>query len=112
MTVQVIKMFDPSTLNKAQYVLYSVPTDAAYVLSNARIRFANSDSIAHSIYAYGVPIGQGPSSSNVFLPPVSLASSSYMDVDVPELGPGGSLIAISDADGAVVVHCLSALLFS
>lgn len=113
MTVQVLKLFDPTPLTIGVAVLYTVPLSATgAVLGNGRIRFTNTDTVQHAVTAYGVPSGGTAATANAFLSAVVVAGNSYLDSALPELTAGGSVQALADTSGVVVVHCLAGVLFS
>ena len=113
MPVQVVKLFDAIELGVTVTSLYSLSSmDTGTTLANGRIRFANTDSAQHTVTAYAVPYGSTPGSGNAFLFSVPVPGNSYLDTPIPELTAGGSVQALANVGGVIVVHCLAAMLFS
>lgn len=114
MAVQVVKMFDPIMLvSSGLTTLYTVPiAPSSMVLGRARVRFTNVTAYQQVVSAYDVPHGQAAGTGNLNLSMVPVAANGYLDVDMPVLGPGGSIVALAGADNSVVVHSMDGVLFS
>lgn len=107
------KLFAPNQVNNANETLYTVPASpTTNRLRNAVIRFANTTAGAVTIKAFAVPSGGAAGDDNVFLPTTSVAANSYIDVDMPVLEAGGTLVAIAGAATSITAHYMSGVLES
>lgn len=113
MAVSIVVLFAPVQLASSVGVIYAVPAaPTTTVLQRGRVRFSNTDSAAHTITGYAVPAGGSPGASNEFFPGESLAGNTHIDVDVPLLGPGGTIQAFADTAAKVTILPLDGILFS
>lgn len=113
MAVTILVLFAPVQLAGSVGVVYAVPTNpTTTTLQNCRVRFSNTDTAPHNITGYAVPSGGSPGAGNEFFPGESLAANAHVDVDVPQLGPGGTIQAFADTASKVTILPLSGTLFS
>lgn len=113
MAVSITNLFTPVQLGATVTTIYSVSTTPkTNVLSRGRVRFTNTDTVPHAITAYGVPAGGTAGASNAFMNAESLGSNDHVDIDVPLLGPGGTLQAFADMANTVTIHAIDGILFS
>jgi hypothetical protein len=113
MAVQVTTLFAPTVLTASAAVIYTAPASpSTTVLTNGRVRFTNTSAGARSITAYAVPAAGSPAAGNCFMNAEALAANAHVDVDVPLLGPGGTLQALADVTSDVTITALSGVLFS
>lgn len=104
------KLFPPAQLAAVAGTIYTCPaTPAAYVV-NGRIRFTNTDSAAHQVTAYLVPSGGSSGASNAFLTAYSIAANSFLDIDLPQMGPGDFLQAFADTANKITVHSVAGVI--
>lgn len=113
MAVQVQKLFDLVQLGTVAATLYTVPASpATIVLQNGRVRIANTTTAAVAATLYAVPSGGSAAPANQFLPGEAIAGNSHVDVDIPQLGPGGFIQGLAGTASALTVGPLSGVLFS
>lgn len=112
MAVQVPKLFDMVALGTVAATLYTVPANpATIVLANARLRISNTGTAAAAVTLYAVANAGTAAPANAFLPGESVAGNSHLDVDVPTLGPGGTIQGFAGTT-LVAIGPLSGVLFS
>jgi len=97
--------------NAAVDTLFTVDAaPASNLLRNGRVRFANVTASPVTVKAWAVPAAGAAADANVILPTVAIAANSYIDLDLPLVGPGGfvqaqagaaSSIAASSIDGFI-----------
>jgi hypothetical protein len=113
MTVTPIQMFEPTVLGTEAESLYTAENGPSNQLLGAgRVRFTNTSNAQVTVTAYAVPTGGTAGASNTFLPGVAIPALSFMDVDIPVLGIGDSLQAMSNTASVVVASALNGVLFS
>jgi hypothetical protein len=113
MAFLVTQLFPPTVLTGATTTIYTVPaTPTTNTLKNGRARFTNTDVAAHAVTAYAIQSGGVAGSANCFLEKFSIASGTYLDIDLPVLGPGGFYQAFADITGMVTMFQLDGILFS
>lgn len=108
------KLFASKQVNNAAVdTLLTVPaTPSSSILRNARIRFANTTAIAATIKAWGVPVAGAAADGNVFLPTVSIAPNSFIDVDVPTLSAGDFVQAQAGTASAITASLIDGFIQS
>ena len=78
--------------------LFTVPTSpSSLILINGRLRFVNHTGGAVTVKAWAVPLSGSALNSNLFLPTTSIGANSYLDVDIPQMGPGAFVQAQAGA---------------
>ena len=93
--------------NAAPDVLISVPSlPVSQLLINGRVRFINHTAGAVTITAWAVPSGGSPGNGNIALPVTSIGANSYLDVDVPQIGAGGTFEAQAGAAASITAQPL------
>lgn len=113
MTISYAKFFAPTVLSTAAGTLYTTPAQpTTTLLRGGRVRFTNTTASAASVTAYAVPSGGTPSASNAFLSGRSVPPNDYIDVDVPIIGPGDFISALSGTASAITAHAIAGGLFS
>ena len=101
------KLFAPAQLPAAAGTIYTCPaTPAAYVV-NGRIRFTNTDGAAHQVTAYLVPSGGSAGVGNAFLVSYTIGANAFLDIDLPQMGPGDFLQAFADVANKVTIHSIA-----
>jgi len=99
--------------NAAPDVLFTVPsTPTSMLLINGRVRFANHTAGAVTITAWAVPASGSPANDNIALPQTSIGANSYLDVDVPQLGAGGTFQAQAGAATSITAQPLDGAYYS
>lgn len=112
MAVSIINLFNPVQLTSTAVTLYTVPaTPVTNVLQRGRIRFVNTDTAVHSVTAYAFQSAGSATVTTTFVPGVAIGANSYLDTDVPVLGPGGVIQAKADSAN-VSATPLDGILFS
>lgn len=113
MTVSYTQFFLPTVLGVAAAPLYTMPTlPATSLLRGGRVRFTNTTAGAVTVTAYAVPSGGAVAAGNAFVSGKTIAANDFLDVDVPILGPGGTLQALAGAATSITAHMISGSLFS
>lgn len=114
MTISYLQFFEPIVLTTTDQTIYTIPTTpTTNILRGGRIRFANSSASAVQVTAYAVPSGNSASSpGNVFAPNISVASNSFIDVDVPLLAAGDSIQALAGNNSAITLSAINGAIFS
>jgi len=88
--------------NAAPDTLFTIAASpASNLLRNGRVRFANVTAGAVTIKAWAVPAAGAAADANVVLPTLSLAANSYVDLDLPLVGPGGFVQAQAGAVSSI-----------
>lgn len=105
--------FASVVLGNASSIIYTVPSSpSSLTFYGGRVRFANFDTVTHSVTMYAVPSGGAPATSNEVLAAKPIAANDFIDVDVPILGPGMTIRALADAGAAVNMSQLAGFLSS
>ena len=114
MAITFLQLFAPNQVNNAApETLYTVPAaPTPIILRNGRIRFTNTTAGAVTIEAWAVPAAGAAGDGNAFLPQISLAAESYLDVDVPVIGAGGFIQAQAGAANSITATALDGFLQS
>lgn len=113
MTVQVTILIAAQQLASSNANLGTVPsTPSNVVASGYRVRLANIDSSAHAVTLYAVISGGSAGAANQCLPAVSIGPNSYLDLDLPVLGPGGTWQGFADTASKVTITQLAGVLIS
>ena len=108
MALQFLQLFAPNQVdNAAPDTLFTmVTTPANAILRNARVRFANTTAGAVTVQAWAVPSAGAANDTTVFLPTVSIAANSYIDVDVPVIAAGGTIRAQAGAANSITATAI------
>lgn len=113
MALLIQQLFVPTALTTSAATLFTCPANpTTSILPNGRMRFTNTDSAAHAVTAYAIPSGGTAGAGNEFLPAVSVAPNSFIDVDIPMLKAGDFLQAKADTGADVTVFAMSGTIFS
>ena len=104
------KLFAPAQLTGAASTFYTCPATPPGYVVNGRIRFTNTDSAAHQITAYLVPSGGTAGAANSFLTAKTIAANDFLDIDLPQMGPGDFLQAFADTASKVTIHSIGGVL--
>jgi hypothetical protein len=113
MAVSVGALFSPTVLTATAAVIYTVPTSpATTTLVNGRVRFTNTSGASRAITLYAVPASGTAGAGNCQMNAEALAQNTHVDVDVPLMGPGGTLQAFADAASDVTMSAIAGSLFS
>jgi len=113
MAIQVVSLFAPTALTTSAATLYTAPTTpSSLIVGRGRVRFTNVDSVQHVVTAYAIPASGSAAVSNAFLLTEVVPANSHIDVDIPQLKPGGFIQALADAGSVVNAFSLDAVLFS
>lgn len=111
MPVQVIQMFPPTVLTTSPATIYTMPAaPPQIVLNRGRLRFTNTDTVAHTVTAYDIVSGSTVTPN--FCPVQNIPPNSNLDIDVPVMAAGGTIQAFASVGTVVTVHCLDGVLFS
>jgi hypothetical protein len=107
------KLFAPALLGTSASVIYTMPaTPTTSVIKNLRVRLTNTDTVARAVTLYAVPDAGSPSATNNFLPNISLAAGSFLDVDVPTLDVSDTLQGLASAASVVNIQEIGGTLYS
>jgi hypothetical protein len=114
MTISYSQFFTPVVLTTSEQTIYTVPTNpTTNLLRGGRIRFANSNSSAVQVSAYAIPANSfAETPGNIFAPNLSVPANSFIDVDVPLMGPGDFIQAIAGINSAITLSAINGALFS
>lgn len=111
MAVQVIQMFPPTIMTTSPVSVFVMPAaPTQQVLNRGRIRFTNTDTVAHTVTAYELVSGSTVTSS--FCPALNVPPNSNLDIDVPVIAAGGTIQAFASIGTVVIAHALDGVLFS
>lgn len=111
-TVQVANFFGPIALSTNVMTIYTVPaTPNTNAFARGRMRFANTSNGSVNVTAYGVPSGGEAAVGNCFAFEIAVAANSYLDSDIPVLGPGMFIQALASGAG-ITVSMIDGMLFS
>jgi hypothetical protein len=109
-TVSVKKLFDPVFLPATSDVIITIP--ALNTMPNGKVRVNNTTGLARQVTLFAV-VGLGPGSAvNEFFSAQVVPPAGFIDVDVPVLQPGDSLMGFCDVAGAVSIHFMGGVLYS
>jgi hypothetical protein len=113
MTISYSKFMSPTVLGTSVSTLFSVPAQpAATLLRGARMRLVNTSVATVSVTLHAVPLASSASDGNAFCKNKTIAAGNYLDIDMPIIGAGGTVQALSDTASAVTAHMLNGSLFS
>lgn len=113
MAISFAKLFQPGFLPSSEGSLYTIPaTPTTNLLSNGRVRLTNITASAVAVTLYAVPASGAAAGNNTFLPGVSIGPKDYIDVDVPQLGPGDSIHGVADTASAINIQAMDGFLQS
>ena len=103
------QLFAPKEINNAAPdTLFTVaPTPTNLLLINGRVRFSNHTGSAATITAWAIPSGDSAANDNIALPETSIGTTSYIDIDVPQLSAGGFFQAQADTGSAITAQPLN-----
>ncbi len=94
-------LWNPFLLPNASAVFFTMPTDATAVMKNGRLRLSNTSGAPATVTLNCDAAGNATGTGNQFVPTVSMAANSTMDVDIPTMGPGWTLRGVSSVAGAI-----------
>jgi hypothetical protein len=113
MTISYSSFFPPTVLTTIVATLYTVgTTPTTNLLRGGRVRLTNTTAGAVTATLYAVPNLGSPGVGNAFVSAQSIAANSYLDVDVPIMGPGTTLQALAGANTSITIHMLAGSIFS
>src|SRR5574337_1494139 len=113
MAITIVQLFAAVQLTGSAATIYTVPTTpTSTTLMRGRMRFTNTDTVAHSVTAYAIQASGSASAANAFLNAESIAPNQHLDVDVPVLAAGGFIQAFADITLKVTAFSLDGVLFS
>jgi len=109
-----VKLFQPTALATTAASIYQVPAaPATTLLRNGRVRLSNEASTSVSVSLYAVPAGATTATTtNSFLPAVSIAPNAALEVDVPQLGAGDSIYAVAGVVASINAQAMDGVLQS
>src|SRR5687768_12643465 len=102
------QLFAPKNVNNAATtVLITIPSNpTSTLLINGRVRFSNHTALAALITAWAVPLSGAVDDTTIALPETSVGPNSYVDVDIPQLGAGGTFQAQAGSATSITVQPL------
>lgn len=114
MALSFVKLFQPTALGTTAVSIYAVPAaPATTLLRNGRVRLNNEATSAQAVSLYAVPAGSTTATTtNSFLPSVSIAANASLEVDVPQLGAGDAIYAVCGVAAAVNIQSMDGVLQS
>lgn len=114
MALSFTKLFQPSALGTSAASIYQVPAaPATSLLRNGRVRLTNNATAAAAVSLYAVPAGTTTATTtNAFLPGVSIAANQALEVDVPQLAAGDAIYAVCGVANAVNSQAMDGVLQS
>ena len=113
MAISYMQFMGPTVLGTAVATLFTVPAlPASTLLRGGRMRLTNTSTVAATASLYAVPLNGAAGSSNSFINNKSIAPNDYLDIDIPLMGPGGSVQASAGAVTSITAHMVSGSLFS
>lgn len=102
------QLFSPKQVDSASvdtlFVVPSTPTSS--LLINGRIRFSNHTGGAVTITVWAVPNGSSATNSNLALPQTSIGANNTLDIDIPQVSAGGSIVAQAGAASSITAQPL------
>ena len=101
LSINIAPIFPPTSLTTTALTLATIPATGtnATVLTNGKIRFANTTSGSLTVTAYGAPPGVAGGAINAFAQAESVAANAHLDVAIPLLPAGYTLQALASATG-------------
>jgi hypothetical protein len=113
MTISVGVLFNPTVLTAEAAIIYTVPASPpTTTLANGRVRFTNTSNASQAVTLYAVPSAGTPGAGNCQMNAETLAANAHVDVDIPLMGPGGTLQALAGNASDVTISALAGLLYS
>lgn len=114
MALSFVKLFQPTALGTSAASIYQVPTAPnTSLLRNGRLRLTNNATSAQAVSLYAVPSGATTATTtNAFLPAVSIAANQALEVDVPQLAAGDSIYAVCGVVATVNAQAMDGVLQS
>ena len=98
------KLFDPVYLSTAPVTIYTLTTSpSSIVITDGIVKFSNDTASVVSVTAYAVAAGGHVSTTPAFLSTVTVSPNSFMDVRIPVLSAGGSLVASASTTTAASI---------
>lgn len=104
LSINIAPIFPPTPLTATIQTLATIPTTGnnATVLTNGKIRFANTTGETLSVTAYGAPPAVAAGTNNAFAAGESVPANSHLDIAIPLLGAGYTLQALASSTGITV----------
>ena len=114
MALSFVKLFQPTELATSAASIYAVPSaPTTTLLRNGRLRLSNEATTAAAVSLYAVPSGTTTATTtNSFLPSVSIAPNNSLEVDVPQLSAGDAIYAVCGVANAVNAQAMDGVLQS
>lgn len=113
MAISFQKLFQPVQLGtSASTIFTNSASPATSFLRNGRLLLANTSASAASVTLYAVPSGGSASSTNQFLPAVSISPYSQLQVDIPELAAGDFIQGLASTGAVISVHAMDGVIYS
>jgi hypothetical protein len=113
MAVSIGVLFSPTVLTGSVATIYTVPaTPTTTTLANGRVRFTNTANAPVSVTWYAVPASGTAGPGNCQGNAESIAANAHVDVDVPLMGPGGTIQALAGTANDITMSALAGVLFS
>lgn len=114
MALSFVKLFAPVALGTTAVAIYTVPAaPTTTLLRNGRLRLSNQATTASAATLYAVPSGSTTATTtNSFLPAVSISPNASLEVDVPQLAAGDAIYALCGVANAVNAQAMDGVLQS
>lgn len=113
MAITFLKVFQPAQLASSSGLLYTVPAaPTTNLLRNGRVRLTNTSASAVACTLNAVPAAGSASATNQFLPAVSIAANSWLEVDVPQMAAGDMLYGFASAATSVSIAAMDGVIQS
>lgn len=115
-TLTFTKLFNPTQLGTSgsPTTVYTVPaTVSTTVLQNGQVRLVNTSSSVQAVTLYAVPSAGSSGNANTFAFEENIpANGGRVDVNIPQMGPGDTLIGYASAATSVTIQPMSGVLYS
>lgn len=106
------RFFSPQMLSTVPALIYQLSASPTSLISRGwRVRLSNVSNASTSVTLYNVPNGASPQLQNEIVNAGPVPANSYVDIDIPIMGPGDALWASSGINAALVLHLLNGILY-
>ena len=106
-------MFVPTALDNVGVDLYTLSAaPASQLLVDAGIRLMNPTASPRAVSIYLIPSGDSADAGNIFLDTYSLPANETKDLSLSTLSAGGKIHGLVDSGTDVIVHAISATLYT
>jgi len=110
MTMQYLKLFEPSVLAAAAGTIFTVA--AGQLLRGGIVRLTNTTVAPVTATLYAVPSGGALGPANACFPTKNIPANDYIDVALPLMRAGDFLQAVAGAAASISISAMSGANFS